>query len=115
MISLHQLTYKQIYYTKMGMHMTKKTYIINLMYNDIKARKKIKVTNNVEPVFQLVPILAVGVLVDSKLKAHIPLVELDIEDVKELFNKYSINIDDISAVVVEVTEETKEEKELKLE
>ncbi|MEM1694041.1 MAG: hypothetical protein QXL19_10080 [Ignisphaera sp.] len=95
--------------------MTEKSYIIKLMYYDTKVRKKIKVTNNVEPTFQLVPILGVGVLVNDKLKIHIPLVELDIEDVKDLFNKYSINIDNISAVIVEITEESKEERELKLE
>ncbi|MEM1694436.1 MAG: hypothetical protein QXH21_07960 [Ignisphaera sp.] len=92
-----------------------KAYIIKLVYGETKAKKKIKVTGNIEPMFQLVPILGVGVLVDGKLKTFIPLTELEPEDSNELFNKYSINSDSISATVVEVTEETKEERELKLE
>jgi len=92
-----------------------RAYIIKLAYGEMKTRKKVKVTSNVEPMFQLVPVLGVGVLVDGKLKAYIPLTELDVEDSQELFNKYSIQRDGVSAVVVEVTEETKEEKELKLE
>ncbi|MEM4787885.1 MAG: hypothetical protein QXV28_07900 [Ignisphaera sp.] len=92
-----------------------KAYIINLIYGDMKTKKKVKVSSNVEPVFQLVPVLGVGVLVDGRLKAYIPLTELEVEDSEELFKKYSIHRDSISAVIVEITEETREERELKLE
>lgn len=91
-----------------------KSYVIKLMYGNFKARKKVR-SEGIEPEFQLVPMLGVGVLVDKMLKVFVPLVEIDKEDSDALFEKYGISHDSIVAVISEVTEETKNEMELRLE
>lgn len=91
----------------------KQTYIIEIETPEATTRRKIK--SDVEPSVAFMPLLAIGVAIDGKIKQVISLATLDREDADALMAKYRVEKEGIVARIIEVEEVEKTEKEVRLE
>jgi hypothetical protein len=87
-------------------------HIVQVCYGGDCVKRRIKAFPKAE--FELVGIVGVAVKVEGKIRAVLPLRDIDLNDFEEIAEKYGINVDDISGFVSEIKEERKGERVLKL-
>lgn len=93
----------------------RKIYSVVLSYGSTKVRKRIKVEHGAEPEFEMVPVFAVGLLVDDRLVAVLPITEIDRLDAENIMVKAGIQKELVAAIITEIDEEMKEEKQIRLD
>ena len=93
--------------------MEKTPYIVTVCFGSKCSKRKLKLPK--ESRFELVGVVAAGIMVDEEIRVVVPIAAMSRDDFLEMSRKLGFDVNHIVALISELKEEVKGERELRFQ